>query len=194
LTGPGLTAGELLENGILVDRDIMVDMYRGFERVIRFAGGLLYAAAKKAGAAMARRLAERGRVTRENALESIVYTFVAAGYAEEAVVESVEVREGETTVRLRVRGALLGSRLKSRKPVDQPIVGFIAGWLEALLGCRVDGREERCAAQGYEDCIFLFRVRCRAPELGAARGFRVTRSSALKALTLGGRGLGLGAG
>ncbi len=188
MAGPGLTARELLENGILVDRDIMVDMYRGFERVIRFAGGLLYTAAKKAGAAMARRLAERGRVSRENALESIVYTFVAAGYAEEAQVESVEEHNGETVVRVRVRGTLLGSRLKGRRPVDQPIVGFIAGWLEALLGCRVDGREERCAAQGYEDCVFVFRVHCRAPSLEAARGFRVSRGDALKALTRRGEG------
>ncbi len=145
----------VIQNSILVARDIIVDMYTGMERFLKLAGGLLYNISKRAGKLMAQRLKEAGLLDENNYLDVLAYSFVRAGYA-----EKVEYERSEGKVVFRVQGSLLGSRIgRRKKPVDQPIAGFIAGWMEEVLGKRVDVKETRCTACGAPYCVFEAYVR-----------------------------------
>ncbi len=149
----------LTEDAVLIDRQVLVDLYTGFEKLLRFVGGLLYASSKKAGRLTARRMIEKGLLTRENALDMLLWSFTAGGYAERVTVERVEKGRGSTRIVLRVEGALLGSRLgKKKRPVDQPLVGYLAGWLEEVYGVRVDARETSCVAKGDPACRFEIKI------------------------------------
>jgi len=161
------------DNAILIDKDLIADLYAGFEKLLRFVGGLLYTASKKAGSMTAERLMRKGHLSESNALELLLWTFVASGYASKVVVEDVDVGR-DTRLRLAVYDALLGSRLRGRKrPVDQPLAGFLAGWLERVYGVRVEGKEVKCASQGFDHCEFEIKIHRRMPELERFRGFEV---------------------
>lgn len=161
----------LVENAILIDRDVILDLYTGFEKVLRFVGGLLYTASKRAGKLTAERMEKRGVLSRENALDLLFWSFTAAGYAERVEVVDVRLGKKDTEIELRVTGTLLGSRLKGRKrPVDQPLAGYMAGWLEHVYGLRVDARETSCAAKGDESCVFIVRIHGRVEDLAGAVG------------------------
>ncbi|ALL01443.1 hypothetical protein Pyrde_1397 [Pyrodictium delaneyi] len=161
----------LTENAILIDRDVIVDIYTGFEKVLRFVGGLLYTASKRAGKLTAERLEKKGILNRENALDLLFWSFTAAGYADRVEIVDVKMGKKDTEVELRLIGTLLGSRLKGRKrPVDQPLAGYIAGWLEHVYGHRVDARETKCAAKGDDSCIFNVKIHGRVGELAKAVG------------------------
>jgi len=162
------------DNAILIDKDLIVDLYTGFEKLLRFVGGLLYTASKKAGSMTAERLMGEGYLSEENAVELLLWTFVASGYADRVVVERVEVGRRDTKLYLAVHEALLGSRLRDRKrPVDQPLAGFLAGWLEKVYGVRVDGKEVKCAAQGHDHCMFEIKIYKRMPGLAGLEGREV---------------------
>jgi predicted hydrocarbon binding protein len=141
---------------------------------LRFVGGLLYTASKKAGAMTAERLVEKGLLSEGNALELLLWTFVASGYASKVVVERVETGRRDTKLYLAVYDTLLGSRLRDRKrPVDQPLAGFLAGWLEKIYGVKVDGKEVKCASQGHDHCEFEIKIHKRMPELEKYSGYSV---------------------
>ncbi len=143
------------EGSILVARDVITDLYTAFEKFMMFAGPVLYNAAKKAGRLMAERLAEKGLVNQDNALDTLLFTIVRSGYAEDARVVGEERKRGKRVILVELRGSLLGSKLRGRKkPVDAPIGGFIAGWLEAVWGKHVDAKEVMCVAKGDEVCRF----------------------------------------
>ncbi len=140
---------------VLIAKDVIKDLYEAFERFMMFAGPVLYNAAKKAGRLMARRLREKGLVEPGNALAVLLFTMRESGYIGDARVLGEEESRGRKVIRLGVRGTLLGSKLSGRKkPVDQPIAGFIAGWLEELWGARVDVKEKACIAKGDPECVF----------------------------------------
>ncbi|NPA05652.1 MAG: hypothetical protein GXO09_06115 [Crenarchaeota archaeon] len=142
---PGLR--EIIEkNSILVAKDILVDLYDSSKKLLKFVGGFLYNVSKKAGKMMAKRLMEQGYMTRETCLDVLAESFVISGYAEEVKVE------GDT---IKMKGTIFGSRMKGeKKPVDTPIAGFIAGWVEECTGKRVKVVEEKCIAKGDEYCEF----------------------------------------
>lgn len=149
----------LTEDAVLIDRNVIVDLYMGFEKLLRFVGGLLYTSSKKAGKLTAKRMIEKGLLSRENAVDMLLWSFTVAGYAERTIVESIEKSRGHTEITIRVEGALLGSRLgKRRRPVDQPLAGYLAGWLEEVYGVRVDARETNCVAKGDPVCRFKVTV------------------------------------
>ncbi len=149
----------LTEDAVLIDRQVIVDLYMGFEKLLRFVGGLLYTSSKKAGRLTARRMINKGLLSRENAIDMLLWSFTAAGYAERTVVERIEKGRGRTEITIRVEGALLGSRVgKRRRPVDQPLAGYLAGWLEEVYGVRVDARETSCIAKGDPVCRFEIKV------------------------------------
>ncbi len=149
----------LTEDAVLIDRQVIVDLYRGFEKLLRFVGGLLYTSSKKAGKLTAKRMIEKGLLSRENALDMLLWSFTAGGYAEKVTIERVEKKKGSTKIVLRVEGALLGSRVgKRRRPVDQPLVGYLAGWLEEVYGVRVDARETSCVTKGDPACRFEIKI------------------------------------
>jgi len=123
-----------------------------------FAGGLLYNVAKKAGRSMARSVVERGLVSPDHALEALIYTIEKSDYAEKIEV----VERSEKKIVLRAWGTLLGAKLsqeKRKKPVDAPVVGFIAGWLEEIWGRKVDGKELKCLAKGDPYCEFELKLK-----------------------------------
>ncbi len=143
------------DGSILVARDVVADLYNAFEKFMMFAGPVLYNASKKAGRLMAQRLAEKGLVNKDNALDTLLFTIVRSGYAEDARVIGEERRRGKRVILVELKGSLLGSKLKGKKkPVDAPIGGFIAGWLEAIWGKHVDAKEVKCIAKGDETCRF----------------------------------------
>jgi predicted hydrocarbon binding protein len=172
--------GIVLENAILVDKDLIADLYTGFEKLLRFVGGLLYTASKKAGSMTAKRLMERGYLDRENAVDFLLWTFVASGYADKVVLEKVETGRGVTKLYISVYNTLLGSRIKGRKNVDQPLAGFLAGWLESVYGKRVDGKETKCMSQGHDHCEFEIRIHESLPELAGLEGYSVERCGGKK--------------
>ncbi len=133
-------------DSILVAKDILVDLYESSKKLLKFVGGFLYNVSKKAGKMMARRLMERGLMTRDTCLDVLAESFVISGYAEEVSIE------GD---RIKMKGTIFGSRMKGeKKPVDTPIAGFIAGWVEECTGKRVKVVEEKCIAKGDECCVF----------------------------------------
>ncbi len=148
----------LERESILVAKDVIADLYKGFERVMRFAGGLLYNVAKKAGRSMAKNVISKGLISPEIALEALLYTIEKSGYAERIEV----IERNEDVIIIRAWGTLLGAKLaeeKKKRGVDAPIVGFMAGWLEESWGRKVDGRETKCIAKGDPFCEFELRVR-----------------------------------
>lgn len=149
----------LTEDAVMIDRQVIIDLYTGFEKLLRFVGGLLYTSAKKAGRLTARRMIEKGLLDKNNALDMLLWSFTAGGYAEKVTVEKIERNNKDTIILLRVDGTLLGSRIGRRKrPVDQPLVGYLAGWLEEVYRVRVDAREKSCVAKGDPSCVFEIRV------------------------------------
>ncbi len=142
------------EESILIARDVIVDLYTAFEKFLKFAGPVLYNAAKKAGRHMARILMDRGIVNKDNAVEALLRSIVDAGYAAEARVVEEREEKKKRVIRVAMKGTLLGSKLQRKKPVDLPIAGFMAGWLEETLGKKVDVKEVACMATGSGECIF----------------------------------------
>ena len=142
------------EESILIARDVIVDLYTAFEKFLKFAGPVLYNAAKKAGRHMARLLMERGIVNQDNAVEALLRSIVDAGYASDARVVEEREEKKKRVIRVAMKGTLLGSKLQRKKPVDLPIAGFMAGWLEEALGKKVDVKEVACMATGSEECVF----------------------------------------
>ncbi len=59
---------------------------------------------------------------------------------------------------IRTRGLVPGAYLKSRKPVDHFMAGFLKGWIEENVG-KCDVKETRCQAEGSEYCEFHVRLR-----------------------------------
>ncbi|NOZ88636.1 MAG: hypothetical protein GXO15_01780 [Crenarchaeota archaeon] len=175
-SGPSLDIEELLSNSIIVDKDLIVELYMGFEKLLRFVGGLLYTSAKKAGEGMAERMRQRGLLGEGNAADVLFWSFVVSGYAEEVEIVKVELKGKETRLEVHAKGTLLGSRLKSKKPVDQPLAGFLAGWLEKSYGARVDARETACQARGDPACVFEIKIKKRVDELKQLEGKRYSRS------------------
>ncbi len=148
----------LQQESILIAKDVIADLYQGFEKVMMFAGGLLYNISKKAGKSMARSALEKGLMVPEHALEALIFTIEKSGYAER--IEIVE--RSENKIVIRSWGTLLGSKLsdkKRKKPVDSPVVGFMAGWLEEAWGKKVDGKETKCLAKGDPYCEFELKIR-----------------------------------
>lgn len=167
------------ENAILIDKDLIVDLYTGFEKLLRFVGGLLYTASKKAGSMTAQRLIEKGFLSEGNAVDLLLWTFTASGYADKVVIEKVELGWRDTKLHLAVYNTLLGSRLRDKKkPVDQPLAGFLAGWLEKVYGVRVDGKETKCMSQGYDHCEFEIKIHRKMPELKNMEGYTVGKCRA----------------
>jgi len=148
-------------NSILVVKDVVVELYQGFEKVMVFAGGLLYNVAKKAGKLMAKKLLEEGYINKQNYLNVLVDSLVYANYASKVEVEKIEgTPENPKKIILKLEGTLLGSKIgKRRRPVDQPIAGFIAGWIEEALGRKTDAKETQCMAQGKPHCIIEVKVK-----------------------------------
>ena len=137
-------------NSILIVKDVVVELYQGFEKVMMFAGGLLYNVAKKAGKLMAKKLVEEGYINRQNYLNVLVDSLMFANYASKVEVKDVEgTPDNPKKIVFKLEGTLLGSKVgKRRRPVDQPIAGFIAGWIEEVLGRKTDAKETQCMAQG----------------------------------------------
>ena len=148
-------------NSILVVKDVVVELYQGFEKVMVFAGGLLYNIAKKAGKLMAKKLLEEGYINKQNYLNVLVDSLMYANYASKAEIREVEgTPENPQKVVLMLEGTLLGSKIgKRRRPVDQPIAGFIAGWIEEVLGRKTDAKETQCMAQGKPHCIIEVKIK-----------------------------------
>jgi predicted hydrocarbon binding protein len=56
---------------------------------------------------------------------------------------------------IRVDGSILVEAVrKSKNPVCEPMAGFFEGFLSTLLDKKLEVKEIKCKAQGYESCIF----------------------------------------
>ncbi len=151
---------EIVKNeSIMIAKDVIVDLYTAFEKFLKFAGPVLYNAAKKAGRHMAKVLMERGVVDDQNAVEALLESIVDAGYASEARVLGEKDAKKEKIIEVAMKGTLLGSKLQRKKPVDLPIAGFMAGWLETVYGKHVDVKEVACMATGSNECIFQIHIK-----------------------------------
>jgi len=151
----------LTTNSILVVKDVVVELYQGFERVMMFAGGLLYNVAKKAGKLMAKKLMGEGYLNKQNYLDVLVESLVHANYASKVEVSEIKgTTENPQKIVFKLEGTLLGSKIgKRRRPVDQPIAGFMAGWIEEVLGRKTDAKETQCIAQGKPHCIIEVKIK-----------------------------------
>lgn len=151
---------EVIKNeSILIAKDVIVDLYTAFEKFLKFAGPVLYNAAKKAGRHMAKVLMERGIVSPENGLDALIESIIDAGYASEARVLGEKDTGKEKIIEIAMKGTLLGAKLQRKKPVDLPIAGFMAGWLETVYGKKVDVKETACMATGSGECIFEVHIK-----------------------------------
>ncbi len=169
-----------IEDSVLIQRDVLVDLYKGIEKVLKFAGGLLYTSAKNAGKLMSKRLIEQGILDYGNVADVMLKSFVVAGYAEELAVNTVEVKDGKTIIEVEGKRLLLGSRMKTRRHADQPLAGYMAGWLEAFYGRKVNAKEVACEARGDPSCRFRIEIHDARPELKKMEGARYVRSSLIK--------------
>lgn len=144
----------LIADSILIVRDVVVELYQGFEKVMMFAGGLLYNVAKKAGKLMAKKLIEKGYLNKQNYLDILVESLVRSNYATKVEIKEIEgTPENPKKIVFELHGTLLGARIgKRKKPVDQPIAGFIAGWIEEVTGRKTNAKETQCIAQGHKTC------------------------------------------
>jgi len=151
----------LAANSVLVVKDVVVELYRGFEKVVMFAGGLLYIVAKKAGKLMAKKLMGEGYLDKQNYLDVLVESLVYANYASKVEVSEIKgTTENPQKIVFKLEGTLLGSKIgERREPVDQLIAGFMAGWIEEVLGRKTDAKETQCIAQGKPHCIIEVKIR-----------------------------------
>ncbi len=151
---------EIVRNeSILIAKDVIVDLYTAFEKFLKFAGPVLYTAAKKAGRHMAKVLMEKGVVNQDNGLEALLESIVDAGYASEARILGEKDSKKERIIEVSMKGTLLGAKLQRKKPVDLPIAGYMAGWLEAVYGKHVDVKEVACMATGRDECVFQIHIK-----------------------------------
>lgn len=169
-----------IAESVLIRKDVMVDLYKGFEKLLKFVGGLLYTSAKDAGKIMAQRLMEQGIMNRDNAVDLMFDSFVVAGYADELEVTKVEVKGGKTIIEVTGKGMLLGSRMQSKNYVDQPLAGYMAGWLESFYGAKVNAREVACQARGDPACVIRIEIREPHEELTKYQGKKYERRRWLK--------------
>ncbi|RUM48229.1 MAG: hypothetical protein DSY37_00140 [Hyperthermus sp.] len=172
-----------IANSVLIQRDVLVDLYSGFEKVMRFVGGLLYSSAKNAGKLTAERLVEQGFLNEDNVADVMFQSFVVAGYAEKLRVASVTLEKKKTIIEVEGEGLLLGSRLKKKGNVDQPLAGFMAGWLEAFYKVKTNARETACQARGDPSCRFRIEVGDAREELKRLEGKVYERGQWLKLLS-----------
>lgn len=168
-----------VEESILVHKDVIVYMYKGFEKLLKFVGGLLYNSAKEAGRLMLQKMRSEGIVRDDNVLAVLFASFVLAGYADRITVKSVEIRGNKTVIEVEGEGLLLGSRLKSKKPVDQPLAGYMAGWIEEYYGAKTQAREIACTARGDKACIIRIEIGKAIPEAEKLTGASFTRKQLL---------------
>ncbi len=150
---------KVYKDSILVSKDIIVELYSGFERVMKLVGGLLYRTSMKAGRSLARSVKEEGLVDKEDCVEAILETLVISGYATKAEINRIEMEGNEVkTLEIKLEGSLLGSRLKGKgSTVDSTIAGFVAGWLEEFFGTKYRAKEVKCIARGDPFCLIEVR-------------------------------------
>ncbi len=168
---------EAMKNSIMVNKDVIIDMYRAVEKILRFAGGILYGGAKEAGKLTVKGLIEQGIVNRENDADVVFESFVIAGYADALRVERVEVDKGRTVIEVSGENLLLGSRLDKKGHLDQPLAGYMAGWLETFYGEKTKAREVACVARGDPACVFRIEIEGEHPELKKLVGRSYRRST-----------------
>ncbi len=169
-----------IAESVLIRKDVLVDLYKGFEKLLKFVGGLLYTSAKDAGKLMAQRLVEQGIMNKDNVIDLMFDSFVVAGYADELEVSKVEVKGDKTVIEVTGKGMLLGSRMKSKNYVDQPLAGYMAGWLESFYGAKVNAREVACQARGDPACVIRIEIREPHEELLKYQGKKYERRRWLK--------------
>ena len=172
--------GSIVEESILIHKDIVVYMYKGFEKLLKFVGGLLYNSAKEAGRLMLKKMKEKGIVNDDNVLSALLESFVLAGYAEQITVKDVRLEKNKTVIEIKGDGFLLGSRLKSKRPVDQPLAGYMAGWLEEYYGVKTQAREIACTARGDDACIILIEIKKPIPKMKEQLGKVFRRENLLR--------------
>lgn len=171
---------EAMKNSIMVNKDVIIDMYKAVEKLLRFAGGILYGGAKEAGKLTVKRLIDQGIVNRDNVADVLFESFVIAGYADSLRVERVEVGRGKTVLEVSGENLLLGSRLDKKGHLDQPLAGYMAGWLETFYGEKVKAREVACVARGDPACVFRIEIEGEHPELEKLLGRSYRRSTWLQ--------------
>jgi len=171
---------EAMKNSVMINKDVIIDMYKAVEKLLRFAGGILYGGAKEAGKLTVKRLIEQGIVNRDNVADVLFESFVIAGYADSLHVERVEVSKGRTVLEVSGENLLLGSRLNKKGHLDQPLAGYMAGWLETFYGEKVKARETACVARGDPACVFRIEIEGEHPELEKLVGKSYRRSTWLQ--------------
>ncbi len=98
-------------------------------------------------------LKEVGFENIDNMLEDLQEYLTLIGVCDEVTFE----KERDLIV-IRMRGLVPGAYVKSKKPVDVFMAGFLKGWFDSIVG-KSDVKEVRCQAEGYEFCEFHVRVR-----------------------------------
>ena len=147
---------ELRDKAIMVEKGMILAMYEELEKVLATVNALLYNVVKKTTKKYAKKFMESGFLTKDTALDAAFKILKDYGYAQEMKI--VENKDKEMTIR--GTGLFFGSNLKGKnKPVDSPIAGFLAGWLETAWGRRVDVKEVKCQAKGDPYCEFKVMIR-----------------------------------
>ena len=146
---------ELEQEGIMVEKDMLVSLYNELEKLIATVDGVIYNVIKKATKNYAKRFMEEGLLDKNTAVDAMIKILKHYGYAKE--MEVVEDKDNE--MRIRGKGLLFGSALKGKgKAVDSAIAGFMAGWLESAWNRRVNVKEVACEAKGDPYCEFVIKV------------------------------------
>ncbi len=146
---------EIENESVLIAKVVIAELYQGFDRVMTLAGGLLYNVGKRAGKALYKHVKQKGLLEGIDPLEALLFTVVKSGYAKKMEV----VERSDKRIVIRAEGMLIGSSVKKKKPVDTPVAGFIAGWLEEALGRKVDAKETKCVAKGDPYCEIEVKIK-----------------------------------
>jgi len=141
---------------VLVHRAALIDGYRDIYKYSTFGiDKLIKKAAEYGGKKGAKILKERYGVYTDRLDEALEMLTVIAESSRLIEVFEFDVEAKE----IRVEGSILVEAVgKSSKPVCEPMAGFFAGFLSELLEKKIDVKETKCAAQGYERCVFKISI------------------------------------
>ncbi len=137
---------------VLVHRAALIDGYRDIYKYSTFGiDKLIKKATEYGGKKGAKILKERYGVYTDRLDEALEILTVIAESS-----RLIEVFEFDMeAMEIRVEGSILVEAIgKSEKPTCEPMAGFFGGFLSELLQKKIDIKETKCAAQGYEKCVF----------------------------------------
>ncbi len=150
----------LSEHGFILPAEVVAEFYKELLTVSGFGlGSLMKVMGKRAGKRGAKLAREKFLGSEETPSWDDLIELAQDFFTETGLGNVEIVSRSQDEIKFRIPGgSVLARYIEAKKPVCGPIAAAAAGFLEELLGKKVDVKETVCASTGADACEFVIRI------------------------------------